>query len=118
MCSKHNARRLLSGAAIGLLGLLLIAGEAPATDAPETRWITLRWTQAGSVAGFKVYTRLVMRSYSDGKNIGLPKPENGVYSHQIEVSNRDANYVGLRSFNSRGELSDFSNSVLYLLPPN
>jgi hypothetical protein len=98
-----------------LLGLLCIAWPACAEDVPPTRMITLRWSHEGDVAGFKVYNRFIGRPYGKGVDIGLPEKVDGVYTHEVEVSNMDASYVALTSYNSSRVESKLSNEKRYLL---
>jgi hypothetical protein len=94
----------------------LIAGDAPVTgEVPATREITLRWKHPGPVAGFKVYTRLVVQDYGKGIDVAIPSLVDGVYVYPIELSNMDASYAVVTAYDAEGVESDHSNEVLYLL---
>jgi len=109
--SLHRRSLRTHRAILAATTLLLVAG-----DVPQTRFIELRWTHEGNVAGFKVYTHHWGQAGDSSRNVGLPEKKDGVYTVQIEVSNYQATYVTLTAYDSNRRESPRSNERLYLLP--
>jgi hypothetical protein len=109
--SRSRRRRTAGWAA------LLLAALLPASAAART--VTVRWRYDAPgvrVAGFKLYTRHVDQKYGAGLDVGLPPARDGVYSWELEVSDRDASWVGVSAYDGSGAESAISNERLFLLP--
>jgi hypothetical protein len=104
----------------GALGLLLtlallLCASASSADTPGTRWITLRFSHPGGVAGFRVYVRDMRQAYGPGVDVGLPDETDGVYEAKVEVSNLEACYAAVAAIGVNGVESELSNSRLFPL---
>jgi hypothetical protein len=58
---------------------------------------------------------LSRQSYGDGLDVGLPEPVDGVFTHDVAVSNLEASFVVITSYDSGGLESAHSNERIYLL---
>jgi len=105
------------GCRAGAWALLLLALGWPASGAARTVTVSWRYdVPSVHVAGFKLYTRHVDQRYTVGLDVGLPEPRDGVYSYELEVSDRDATWVGISAYDASGAESAISNERLFLLP--
>lgn len=83
------------------------------------RTVTVSWrydAPSVRIAGFKLYTRHVDQPYTVALDVGLPVPRDGVYRYELEVSDRDATWVGVSAYDASGAESAISNERLFLLP--
>ena len=98
-------------------GVLVAAfAFAVAAEASDTRKITLRWKQDGDVAGFMVYRHTYLKPWDSGLDVGLPEQVDGVYICEIEVSDSEATWIAVASYNRVRQFSQMSESKVYLLP--
>ena len=95
---------------IGLCVFLLAADPAP------TRTVTLRWQHDGEVSGFRIYRHLYRKPWDQGMDVGLPKKVDGIYLLEIELSNLEATWIAMTSYNRWGVESERSETRVYLLP--
>lgn len=99
--------------------LVILAGLCASLlggDVSPTRSITLRWQQDGDVAGFRVYQHTYLKPWGDGLDVGLPNKVDGVYAFEMEVSNLEATWIAMTSYDRRGLESPKSEAKVYLLP--
>lgn len=96
-----------------LTGLCLLLLGA---DSPATRTVTLRWQHDGEISGFRVYRHVYRKPWDRGVDVGRPKQVDGIYVLEIELSNLEATWIAITSYNSRGVESERSESRVYLLP--
>jgi hypothetical protein len=99
-----------------LLSVLVLSLALFGADGADTRMVTLRWTQEGDVAGFRIHRQLYRRAWDRGVDVGLPKKVDGVYEAEVEVSNLEATWIAISSYDQWGQSSERSGFRVYLLP--
>ncbi|MBW2295416.1 MAG: hypothetical protein JRG94_24385, partial [Deltaproteobacteria bacterium] len=87
-----------------------------AADPAPTRTVTLRWQHDGEVSGFRIYRHLYRKPWGQGVDVGLPEKVDGIYVFEIELSNLEATWIAMTSYNRWGVESERSESRVYLLP--
>lgn len=108
MTSIHRWQRV---SILIVLGVLLLGA-----DSDPTRIVTLRWQHDGDISGFRVYRHTYLKPWDRGVDVGRPKQIDEIYLLEIELSNLEATWIAIASYNSQGVESEKSNSRVYLLP--